>query len=225
MKKILTAVTLAVAFVGTAVAQNPIQRVLLISIDGMHAVDFLNCANGIPTINNGKPYCPALAALGKIGVNYVAATPSKPSDSFPGLTAIITGGSPALTGVYYDVAYSRNLDAPAKTTGNGLAAGPCTPNGTPTGTTTEYEEGIDIDQTKVNGGAPGASLTDGGIASIDSQRLIRDPANNCNPVWPWQFVRANSIFSVIHQNGGYTMVGQASGILVGCLGHWTERTR
>jgi len=204
MKKILTAVTLAVAFVGTAVAQNPIQRVLLISIDGMHAVDFLNCANGIPTINNGKPYCPALAALGKIGVNYVAATTSKPSDSFPGLTAIITGGSPALTGVYYDVAYSRNLDAPAKTTGNGLAAGPCTPNGTPTGTTTEYEEGIDIDQTKVNGGAPGASLTDGGIASIDSQRLIRDPANNCNPVWPWQFVRANSIFSVIHQNGGYT---------------------
>jgi hypothetical protein len=204
MKKILTALTLAVAFVGTAVAQNPIQRVLLVSIDGMHAVDYLNCANGIPTINNGKPYCPALAALGKIGVNYVAATTSKPSDSFPGLTAIITGGSPALTGVYYDVAYSRNLDAPAKTTGNGLAAGPCTPNTPPTGTTTEYEEGIDIDQTKVNGGAPGASLTDGGIASIDSQRLIRDPANNCNPVWPWQFVRANSIFSVIHQNGGYT---------------------
>ena len=56
----------------------------------------------------------------------------------------------------------------------------------------------------MNGGAPGASLTDGGIASIDSRRLIRDPANNCNPVWPWQFVRANSIFSVIHQNGGYT---------------------
>jgi hypothetical protein len=204
MKKILTVLTLAVLFVGAAVAQNPIQRVLLVSIDGMHAVDFLNCANGIPTINNGKPYCPAIAALGKIGVNYVAATTSKPSDSFPGLTAIITGGSPALTGVYYDVAYSRNYDAPAKTTGNGLAAGPCTPNGTPTGTTSEYEEGIDIDQTQLNGGAPGASLTDGGIASIDSQRLIRDPANNCNPVWPWQFVRANSIFSVIHQNGGYT---------------------
>jgi hypothetical protein len=185
-------------------ASAPVQRVLLISIVGMHAVDFLNCANGIATINNGKPYCPTLAALSKTGVNYVAATTSKPSDSFPGLTAIITGGSPALTGVYYDVAYDRSLDAPAKTTGNGVAAGPCTPNGTPTGTTSEYEEGIDIDQTQLNGGAPGASLTDGGIASIDSQRLIRDPANNCNPVWPWQFVRANSIFSVIHQNGGYT---------------------
>ena len=60
-------------------------------------------------------------------MNYVAASTSKPSDSFPGLISIVTGGSPALTGIYYDVAYARNLDAPAKTTGNGLAAGPCTP--------------------------------------------------------------------------------------------------
>ena len=146
---------------------NPIQHVLLISVDGMHAVDFLNCASGIPTANGGQPFCPAIAALGTTGINYVAASTSKPSDSFPGLTAIVTGGSPALTGVYYDVAYARNFSAPAKTTGNGVAAGPCTPYGSPTGTRTEYEEGIDIDQTKVNGGAPGASLTDGGIASID----------------------------------------------------------
>ena len=40
----------------------------------------------------------------------------------------------------------------------------------------EFEEGIDIDQSLLNGGAPGASLTDGGIASIDPQKLIRDPA-------------------------------------------------
>ncbi len=183
--------------------RNGISRVLLVSIDGMHAVDFENCVNGISTINNGAPYCPALAALGKTGINYVAATTSKPSDSFPGLTAIVTGGSPALTGVYYDVAYSRNYDAPAKTTGNGLAAGPCTVNGVPTGTTTEYEEGIDFDQTKLNGGAPGASLTDGGLASIDPQKLVRDPANGCNPVFPWEFVRADSIFSIIHYLHGY----------------------
>jgi hypothetical protein len=182
---------------------SSIQHVLLISVDGMHAVDFINCANGIPTVNNGQPYCPAIAALGNTGVNYVAASTSKPSDSFPGLTAIVTGGSPALTGVYYDVAYSRNYDAPAVTTGNGLGAGPCTPYGPPTGTTSEYEEGIDIDQTKVNGGAPGATLTDGGIASIDSKRLIRDPSKGCAPVWPWEWVRTNSIFSVIHAAGGY----------------------
>src|SRR3974390_493431 len=209
LKKTLTLITLAaVCFTAAAVAQDShsqkIQRVLLISIDGMHAVDFLNCANGISTVNNGQPYCPALAALGATGVNYVAASTSKPSDSFPGLTAIITGGSPAVTGVYYDVAYSRNYSAPAKTTGNGLAAGPCTPHGAPTGTTTEYEEGIDIDQTKLNGGAPGAGLTDGGIKSIEQARLVRDPSKGCAPVWPWEFVRVNSIFSVIHQNGGYT---------------------
>jgi hypothetical protein len=181
-----------------------VQHVLLISVDGMHAVDFLNCANGIATANNGQPFCPAIAALGQTGINYVAASTSKPSDSFPGLTAIVTGGSPALTGVYYDVGYSRNYDPPAKTTGNGVAAGTCTPFGPPTGDRAEYEEGIDIDQHKLNGGAPGASLTDGGIASIDAKRLPRDPSQGCAPVFPWQFVRTNSIFSVIHQAGGYT---------------------
>jgi hypothetical protein len=215
MKSAIALFVLAsVCSTGTALAQDDhndhnhgnsghIRRVLLISIDGMHAVDFANCVKGIPSIDNGHSYCPALAALGKNGINYVAASTSKPSDSFPGLTAIITGGSPALTGVYYDVAYSRNYDAPAKTTGNGVAAGTCKAFGTPTGTTTEYEEGIDIDQTKLNGGAPGATLTDGGINSIDSQRLPRDPNNGCNPVFPWEFVRANSIFSVIHKAGGY----------------------
>jgi hypothetical protein len=188
---------------GKSKSQTQIQHVLLISVDGMHAVDLLNCANGISTSNNGQPFCPAIAALGNTGVNYVSASTSKPSDSFPGLIAIVTGGSPALTGIYYDVAYSRDLDAPAQTTGNGLAAGPCTPYGPPTGTTTEYEEGIDIDQTKVNGGAPGAALTDGGIASIDTKRLVRDPSKGCAPVLPWEFVRANTIFSVIHAAGGY----------------------
>jgi Type I phosphodiesterase / nucleotide pyrophosphatase len=183
-------------------SRNHIERVLLISVDGMHAVDFLNCANGISTTNNGAPFCPALAALANHGINYVAASTSKPSDSFPGLTAIVTGGSPALTGVYYDVAYSRNLDGPKVVTGNGNGPGPCTPGAAPTGFTTEYEEGIDINQGLVNGGAPGASLTDGTIASIDLNKLPQDPANGCKPVFPWQFVRANSIFSVIHQAGG-----------------------
>jgi hypothetical protein len=203
----VNAQTQSVSAAGTALAQysTKIQRVLLISIDGMHAVDFLNCANGISTTNNNQPYCPAIAALGVTGINYVAASTSKPSDSFPGLTAIVTGGSPALTGVYYDVAYSRIYNAPAKTTGNGVAGAPglCTPYGPPTGTTTEYEEGIDINQHKLNGGAPGASLTDGGIASIDTKRLPRDPAKGCAPVMPWEFVRTNSIFSVVHSKGGY----------------------
>ncbi len=191
------------ADIGT-VGSGSIQHVLLLSIDGMHAADFYNCANGIAGINGGNMYCPNLAALGQTGFNYVASQSSMPSDSFPGLAALVTGGSPKTTGLYYDVAYDRSLDAPATTTGTGLAGGPCTPFAVPTGTTTDYDQGIDIDDTKLNGGAPGALPTDGGIASIDPKKLVRDPATGCAPVYPWNFVRTNTIFSVVHAAGGYT---------------------
>jgi Type I phosphodiesterase / nucleotide pyrophosphatase len=197
---------LIVSTAATAFAQQntPIKRVLLISVDGLHAADLLNCSEGIAGANNGAPYCPNLTDLVNSGVNYAAASTSKPSDSFPGLMAIMTGATPRTMGIYYDVAYDRTLDGPAKTTGNGNAAAPCTPNQPPTGYTTEYEEGIDLDQTKLNGGAPGAGLTDGGIASIDPTRLDRDPKAGCAPVYPWNFVRTNTIFGVIHNTGGYT---------------------
>ncbi len=175
---------------------NHIRHVLLISIDGMHSVDFINCSKG--------GYCPNLAALAGTGVNYLNTSTSKPSDSFPGLMALMTGGSPRTYGAFYDVAYDRSLDPPALTTGNGVAGAPalCTPYGTPSGTTTEYDEGIDIDQTRLNGGAPAG--VDGGISSIDYRKLIRDPAKGCAPVYPWNFVRTNTIFGVIHAAGGYT---------------------
>jgi hypothetical protein len=181
-----------------------IRHVLLISIDGMHALDFINCANGISGANGGAPYCPNLAALKPNGVDYLYAYTSEPSDSFPGLMALVTGGSPRSVGAFYDVAYDRSLDPPAATTGNGLAGSPgaCVANTAPTGTTTEFDEGIDINQALLNGGAPAG--VDGGIASIDSQRLERDPSNGCAPVFPWNFVRTNTIFGVVHGAGGYT---------------------
>jgi hypothetical protein len=213
-KHLLTCAGITFLTATTVLAQNnagweysntsEIRHVLLISVDGMHAVDYRNCARGIAGVNNGAPYCPNLAALGQTGINYTAASTSKPSDSFPGLTSIVSGGTPRSTGVYYDVAYDRSLDAPAKTTGNGVHAGPCTPYAAPTGTRTEYEEGIDLDQSKLNGGAPGAGLADGGIRSIDPTRLPRDPKAGCAPVYPWNFVRTNTIFGVIHDAGGYT---------------------
>jgi hypothetical protein len=180
--------------------QNQIKHVLLISIDGMHALDYLNCsANGT---------CPNLAALGNNGVNYLNTSTSKPSDSFPGLMALMTGGSPRTMGVNYDVAYDRALNPPMDTTNNGLlGSGPCAP-GTPSGTSTEFDEGINLNegvgtgannQMYLNGGATSG---DGGVNSIDSTRLERD--QNCSPVYPWNFVRVNTIFGVIHGAGGYT---------------------
>jgi len=185
-------------------SSEKIKHVLLLSIDGMHAVDFYNCAHGIAGVNSGNPYCPNLAALSQTGINYVAASASKPSDSFPGLIALVTGGTPKSTGAYYDVAYDRTLDAPAKTTGTGLGAGPCTPGAAATGTTTDFDQGIDLDDTQLNGGATGAGLTEGTAASIDPLKLLRDPKAGCAPVYPWNFVRTNSIFGVVHKAGGYT---------------------
>ena len=212
MKKVRTAaislaawcLVLASGVQTTGAPLNGVKHVLLLSIDGMHALDLINCANGISGVNGGEPYCPNLATLKGTGANYLYAYTSEPSDSFPGLTALVSGGSPRSAGAYYDVAYDRSLDPPATTTGNGVAGSPsaCVPFTVPTGTTTEFDEGIDINKNLVNGGAPRG--VDGGIQSIDARKLERDPSNNCAPVYPWNFVRTNTIFGVVHAAGGYT---------------------
>ena len=206
-----TALAITLAFLARGIAADAgtpssgkVKHVLLLSIDGMHAVDFYNCSHGIAGVNGGDPYCPNMAALSQTGINYVNTESSKPSDSFPGMAALASGGTPKTTGLYYDVAYDRSLDAPAKATGTGLAAGPCTPYAVPTGTTTDNDQGIDLDDTKLNGGAPGAGLTEGGVASIDPKKLSRDPQAGCAPVYPWNFIRTNTLFGVIHAAGGYT---------------------
>jgi hypothetical protein len=187
------------AYAGGSHHGHDIDHVLLISVDGMHAVDLANCASGISGVNSGKPYCPNLAGLTGTGVTYVQASTSKPSDSFPGLMALMTGASPRTMGVYYDVAYDRSLNPPAQTSGNGNPGGSCSSGATPPGTTTEYDEGIDLNQTELNGGAPSG---DGGVNSINPNFLVRD--KDCNPVYPWNFIRTNTIFGVIHAAGGYT---------------------
>lgn len=208
---VATAAALAASAVTVALAQGAAgssspgsdnelrdRHVLLISIDGMHAVDFENCM--------AARTCPNLSALASRGVRYTSASTSKPSDSFPGLMAIVTGGSPKLVGVYYDVAYDRVFAPPAVDTGNGVLHGNCV-EGQPNGTRTEYEEGDDFDQTKLNGindGTASYGKLDGGAVAINPQRLVRDPFDGCSPVYPWNFVRANTIFGVIHHAGGFT---------------------
>jgi len=155
--------------------ESKLRHVLLISIDGMHALDYENC------VANGT--CPHLALLGETGVSYARTSTSKPSDSFPGLMALVTGGTPKTVGAYYDVAYDRVLAPPMIDTGNGLEHGACVP-GVVNGTRTEYEEGVDIDQTLLSGGGPYAGL-DGGVLSIDPRKLPRDPFSTplCAPVY------------------------------------------
>jgi hypothetical protein len=172
-------------------ADSTIRHVLLISIDGMHVVDYENCV--------AAGTCPNLALLGQTGVSYKHTSTSKPSDSFPGLIALVTGGTPKSTGIYYDVAYDRVLSPPAETTGNGLTGAPgLCQDGVVTGTRTEYEEGVDIDQTQLGGGFLYTNPIDGDYRSIKAARLPRDPLSHCAPVYPWNFIRTNTVYGVLH---------------------------
>jgi hypothetical protein len=55
--------------------RNHIRHVLLISIDGMHVLDYLNCKAG--------GYCTNLATLGTTGVNYLTLRPRSRRIPFP----------------------------------------------------------------------------------------------------------------------------------------------
>jgi len=169
--------------------EGHIRHVLLISIDGMHALDFANCAHGV---SGGTTYCPNLNALARTGVTYTQASASKPSDSFPGLTALVTGGSPRSTGAFYDVSYDRALSPPEKTTPLGIVGGPTLCPGV-VGTQVGMDESIDVDLTKLDAGG-----------GIDPGYLPRDPKNGCAPVYPHSFIRVNTMFEVVKAAGGYT---------------------
>src|SRR5215831_7739749 len=69
---------------------SAIEHVLLISIDGLHALDLRRFVSGHPTST--------LARLSKMGTTFTETTSSKPSDSYPGLLAMVTGGTPRSTG-------------------------------------------------------------------------------------------------------------------------------
>jgi hypothetical protein len=169
-----------------------VERVLLISIDGMHALDFKNCSNGIASIRGGTPYCPNLAELSNSGIVYSHASTARPSDSFPGSGALATGGLPATIGMYYDVSYDRALSPPAKTTPYGIPGGA---NLCPSvvGTAVGFDEEIDNNLMALDGGG-----------GINPDYLPRDPNNGCKPVYPHNFIRVNTVFEVVKKQGGYT---------------------
>ena len=197
----LLALVLAGLFSVTAAAQgnSKIQHVLLISIDGMHSLDFANCAKGVPLYGN-QTYCPHLATLSSSGVHYLQALTSKPSDSFPGLVAQITGATPRSAGVFYDVTYDRALSPPAKTTPYGIV-GRAKLCPSVIGTQVGFDEEIDYNYQKLDSGKPNGSS---GINGINPDYLPRNPKNGCSPVYPHNYLRVNTIFNVVKNAGGYT---------------------
>src|SRR5436853_7379098 len=92
---------------------NKITHVLLVSVDGLHALDVANYVAAHPDS--------ALAALSGHGITYSNARTPANSDSFPGLLALVTGGSPLSHGLFYDVSYDRTIFDPGNTTCTGGA--------------------------------------------------------------------------------------------------------
>lgn len=155
--------------VSAAVGTHTAKQVLLLSIDGLHEVDLANFVASHPSS--------ALARLTQRGTTYRHGGSSKPSDSFPGLLAMVTGGSPAVTGVYYDDSYDRRLSPP----GSGCAT---------MGTEVVYDESIDINPDALDAGG-----------GIDPTKLPLDKSRGCTPVYPHSFLRVNTVFEVIHSHG------------------------
>jgi hypothetical protein len=156
------------------------KHVLLVSIDGFHAADLAYCVK-----NNT---CPNLAALTKAGVTYANASTTKPSDSFPGMIAQVSGATPKSAGVFYDDSYDRTLYAP------NCASGP--------GAETTYAENVDTDLSRIDGGVTGSLTNATAAVAISPANLPGQMAGGkCQPVWPHNFVRVNTIFGVLHARG------------------------
>jgi hypothetical protein len=159
-------------------------HVLMISVDGLHAIDLSNYITAHPNST--------LATLAANGVRYPNALTTGPSDSFPGLLAPTTGGTSKSTGVFYDDSYDRSLFAPSSTGAD--CSGP-------PGAETVYAENIDHDLTLVTGGG---TLGDP-LSQIDRANLPQAlTPGGCVPVYPHQFINVNTIFEVIRAHGGQT---------------------
>ena len=153
----------------------PFSRVLLLSVDGLHAADL---DRYVATHPNST-----LASLTASGRTYTNASATKPSDSFPGMLAMVTGGTPRSTGVYYDDGYDRSLVP---------AAGTCVPGAPAPGTRAQWKQNLDT-----------VPVLAPFITTIDPTKLPRNPAD-CSRVSPHQFPRVNNVFELIKAAGGRT---------------------
>src|SRR5438093_5606624 len=150
------------------------RHVLLLSVDGLHASDLERFVATHPDS--------ALAWLSASGRTYTNAKATMPSDSFPGLLAMVTGGTPRSTGVYYDDGYDRTLLASNAT---------CVPGQPAPGTRVQWKQNLDT--------LPFTSFQ----SFIDEKKLPFNPAD-CSRVYPHQFPRVNNVFELVKAAGGRT---------------------
>jgi arylsulfatase A-like enzyme len=186
------------AAAGEPAVKSGYEHVLLISVDGMHAIDLANWIQNNPNSNFAK--------LASTGVIYPNAFTTAPSDSYPGMIAQATGASPKTAGLFYDDSYDRT-EYPSKAfyTSQGLADPGCT--GTRGTEVTNFEE---LDYSYDFTTALVKDITGGGTlgqvnTQLDPDNMQRRLVNGeCKPVYPHEYLRTNTIFEVIKAAGGIT---------------------
>ncbi len=174
------------------------EHVLLLSVDGIHAVDLAKWIQNNPNSNFAK--------LAASGIIYPNAFTTAPSDSYPGMIAQMTGASPKTAGLFYDDSYDRTVyPSKASYTSQGMADPGCT--GTPGAELTNFEE-LDYSYDFSTGLVK--DVTGGGtLGQVDTQldpdNMQRRLVNGaCTPIYPHQYIRTNTIFEIIKQAGGVT---------------------
>jgi hypothetical protein len=174
------------------------EHVLVISVDGMHAVDLANWVQAHPDSNFAK-----LAGAGDV---YPNAFTTAPSDSFPGMIAQFTGSTPKTGGLFYDDSYDRTVfPSAASFTSQNLPDPGCT--GGAGAELTNFEE-LDVSFNFAT--ALVADVTGGGtlgqpLTQLDPNNMQRRLVNGkCEPVFPHQYLRTNTVFEVIKKSGGLT---------------------
>ena len=205
---VLGAVAVVTATVSSAASNRPrIKHVLLISVDGLHQSDLEWYVANHPSSE--------LAKLVHGGAEFSNAHTSVPSDSDPGGTALMTGGDPRSTGVYYDVSYSHWVYEAGTTNCTGPTGGDVvydspddTLNAVPDllnngsgNTFPSFDEGGSIYPGGVDTN-PAAimNLTPHPQSGLNAASFPVDPAT-CQPIMPWDYLKVNSIFQVIHDAG------------------------
>src|SRR6202023_2273943 len=175
-KEIALGLLLAGIAINATAQAADIDHVLLISVDGLHALDVARYVEGHPNS--------ALAELSRHGVTYSNARTPANSDSFPGLLALVTGGSPISHGLFYDVSYDRTLFDPTNVSCSG---GP--------GNMMVFDESID----RYSSGNVSLNI-------IDPSKLPRgrNEFGHCVPVYPHDAIKTNTIFEVVRAKGGRT---------------------
>ena len=156
----------------TSYSNGTYKRAIYLTFDGMHQFDLTNFIAKYPNST--------FASIVKHAVVYSNARASQPSDSLPATAALFTGAFSRSSGIFWEQSWDRYLY-----TGGSNCTGP-------QGGLVDYSEACDLNSSALDGG--GAF----NLTHLPEQKTMW---GTCEPVYPHNYLRVNTIFEVARGNG------------------------